>query len=260
MGFIGAFGYRPDTKKDFRDYKLSIVVPKILPLRSSVEKWAPPVFDQLNFGSCVFNAWMGIYGSLMFKHGVPFIRASRMFPYWNVRWDYLQQGIISSISEDCGAEIRDGGLSFKKLGSPHESTWLYTAENFAKKPNAKAYAEALLHQGLRMEKLDDANRMQQIKACIANSRVPVVFGFNVYASFENIGPDGIMPMPKSYEEYLGGHAVYIIAYDDKLKRFKVRNSWGPDWGDKGNFYMPYDFAADTDECMDFWRMTSAEGA
>jgi C1A family cysteine protease len=33
----------------------------------------------------------------------------------------------------------------------------------------------------------------------------------------------------------------IIGYNDDKKCFIVRNSWGKDWGDKGNCYMPYDY-------------------
>lgn len=38
-----------------------------------------------------------------------------------------------------------------------------------------------------------------------------------------------------------GHALVVTAYSDKKGYFKVRNSWGPQYGDKGEFYMSYDF-------------------
>ena len=38
-----------------------------------------------------------------------------------------------------------------------------------------------------------------------------------------------------------GHALIIIGYDDQLKLFKVRNSWGARAGDNGDFYMSYKY-------------------
>ncbi len=39
---------------------------------------------------------------------------------------------------------------------------------------------------------------------------------------------------------LGGHAVSLIGYDDTKRAWLVRNSWGPDWGDKGFIWFSYD--------------------
>ena len=41
-------------------------------------------------------------------------------------------------------------------------------------------------------------------------------------------------MPSSAERTLGGHAVLAVGYDDREKRFWVRNSWGPGWGIRGD--------------------------
>ncbi len=38
-----------------------------------------------------------------------------------------------------------------------------------------------------------------------------------------------------------GHEVVIIGYDDEQQLFKIRNSWGTYAGEKGNYYMSYDF-------------------
>lgn len=36
---------------------------------------------------------------------------------------------------------------------------------------------------------------------------------------------------------VGGHCVCLVGYDVKLKRFKGIQSWGPDWGMAGYFYI-----------------------
>lgn len=39
---------------------------------------------------------------------------------------------------------------------------------------------------------------------------------------------------------LGGHAVSLVGYDDSKQAFLIRNSWGPEWGDKGFVYISYE--------------------
>jgi len=38
-----------------------------------------------------------------------------------------------------------------------------------------------------------------------------------------------------------GHEVLIIGFDDQQELLKIRNSWGPYFGDGGNYYMTYTF-------------------
>jgi len=37
------------------------------------------------------------------------------------------------------------------------------------------------------------------------------------------------------------HVMVISAYDDSKRAFRVRNSWGPRWGDEGSIWIDYDF-------------------
>ena len=50
-----------------------------------------------------------------------------------------------------------------------------------------------------------------------------------------------------------------VGYDDKEKRFIVRNSWGAKWGIKGYFTMPYAYVSDRDLSDDFWTIRREEG-
>ncbi|MDR3001361.1 MAG: hypothetical protein LBU89_08875 [Fibromonadaceae bacterium] len=37
------------------------------------------------------------------------------------------------------------------------------------------------------------------------------------------------------------HAMVLVGYDDSKSAFRVINSWGPSWGDRGNIWVDYDF-------------------
>jgi C1A family cysteine protease len=94
-----------------------------------------------------------------------------------------------------------------------------------------------------------------MKVCLATG-FPFVFGFAVYESFQTqeVARTGIVNLPDKKESMLGGHAVVSVGYEDKLKRFIVRNSWGNDWGIKGYFTIPYQYLEDRDLSDDFWTI------
>lgn len=89
--------------------------------------------------------------------------------------------------------------------------------------------------------------------CLAEG-YPFVFGFTVYESFETrkVVETGIASMPRKKERVLGGHAVLAVGYNQKDKRFLVRNSWGTGWGKNGYFTMPYEYLKTL--AADFWTI------
>ena len=49
-----------------------------------------------------------------------------------------------------------------------------------------------------------------------------------------------------------------VGYDEEKEMLLVRNSWGKEWGDKGHFWMPYDYIRKTKNCADFWTIRDVE--
>ncbi len=89
---------------------------------------------------------------------------------------------------------------------------------------------------------------------------PFVFGFSVFESFmtPEVAKSGIMPIPQKRERLIGGHAVMAIGYDNSKKAFLILNSWGPEWGLDGTFWMPYSYIIDDSFCDDFWVLREVE--
>jgi C1A family cysteine protease len=121
-------------------------------------------------------------------------------------------------------------------------------------PPQASYTEASNHKISTYQSLDGSN-VQALKNCLAQG-FPFVFGFTVFSSFESasVASNGIVPMPSSYEEEQGGHAVMCVGYDDAKQVFIVRNSWGPDWGDNGYFYLSYTYLTNPELANDFWTL------
>jgi len=142
-----------------------------------------------------------------------------------------------TVKQDCGAYIRDGMKTLCNDGICTEPSWPYIIRKFSKKPDNICYEEAVNYKILSYNRVQGQN---QIKQCLAQGNC-IVAGIWVYESFESqeVASTGMVPMPESTEKNLGGHAVLIVGYDDTVQRFKLRNSWGNGWGDKGYFYIPY---------------------
>ena len=88
---------------------------------------------------------------------------------------------------------------------------------------------------------------------------PFVFGIMLYESFDSdkTTKTGIVSMPLKNEKDNGGHAVLAVGYNDESQCLIVRNSWGEEWGDKGYFYLPYEYAEKLAD--DFWVIYQEEG-
>lgn len=72
---------------------------------------------------------------------------------------------------------------------------------------------------------------------------PLVSAYPVYESFKEAYDNGIVPMPKKGEKFLGGHSSAIIGWKkiDGETYFINLNSWGDEVGDGGLFYLPENY-------------------
>jgi len=239
------YGWTPDVP-DHRD--LSYQAPtSATATKIDLRTTCPIVYDQGNLGSCTSNAVGGNFEFMQKKEKIAEFMPSRLFIYYNER---VIEGTVSS---DSGAEIRTSIKAVVNNGVCPESSWKYIISKFKTKPPTSCYTTALKHTAVQYLRL--TQDLTSMKACL-NSGYPFIFGFSVYDSFESdaVAANGIVPMPGKNESCLGGHAVMAVGYDDSKKWFIIRNSWGPNWGDKGYFYMPYDYITNSNLADDFWTI------
>ena len=82
-----------------------------------------------------------------------------------------------------------------------------------------------------------------------------MFGFSVYKSWDDTDSTTV-PLPSNDDSMVGGHAVLAVGYDNSTGLMKFRNSWGPDAGDNGYFYIPYSYITNPSLASDFWVINS----
>lgn len=245
------YGWLPDLP-DHRDllYAAIAAPPKKLPPAVDLRSGCSAIENQGNLGSCTANALAGALEFLEKKAGRTPTDLSRLFIYYNER------ALEGTIAEDAGAMLRDGVKTLVKQGVCPEAQWPYQVRRFATKPPVACYRHALDHQLISYHRI---RSLAEMRSCLAEG-YPFVFGFTVYEAFESaaVAKTGRLDLPRKTERALGGHAVMAVGYDDRAKRLTVRNSWGADWGLRGCFTMPYDYAANSDLADDFWTLRVME--
>lgn len=87
--------------------------------------------------------------------------------------------------------------------------------------------------------------VEGIKAALAHGHGVLVTTVWFHSWFHPFS-SGKLPEP-DYE--VGGHAVWLRGWNDNYG-FRIRNSWGTDWGLQGDCFMPYAFL---DRLWGAWR-------
>ena len=217
----------------------SVVIPDLMDYRDNCS----PIENQDTLGACTGHGIAGIMewlenktGWTENKEGNKFFRISRLFVYYNER------KMEGTIDQDAGASIADGISSGQTIGYANECLWPYVESNFTVEPPQEAYHDAMNH---RIASTQGIATVDDMINCLATG-FPFVVGISVYDSFESetVAQTGVVPMPDtSTENLLGGHCIGVFGFDKLKQVFICRNSWGPNWGDKGYFYLPYQYLA-----------------
>ena len=234
-----------------------IKLPSIFDLRTTLKNGLPKSqqpYDQENIGSCTAQAcaFLYVFEQLKQNNNCP-IMPSRLDIYYNSRH------YTNTINEECGSTISSGLYSLLS-GVCIEKEWPYITKNFKLNAPQKCQARKEIFKGLSFSSVELDYNLPQEEIIIELKKVlvrgyPIIFGFNVYESFESEWlNDGIMPIPEPYEDTNTSHCVVAIGYDDEKQSFLIRNSWGVEWGistDGGHFYIPYSFIADEENAYEF---------
>ena len=230
---------------DLRDIPMGLVLPLVrVPVSFDFTKLMSPVRNQGKEGTCV--AFASVVGIKEYQDKKEYLRLVKLSPRF----------VYSLCKKFDGAPFEEGTyprIAMKVLlnyGVCHESFWPYSpyqkdlarknADRDAKRFRIKAYA--------RLKSLIEMKRSLMVNG-------PFLVGIKVFSSWFNkrAQKTGFIPMPKRNEEFMGGHAVCVVGYDDAKGFFKFKNSWGAQWAAKGYGYLPYEYLKRY--CSDAWSAT-----
>ncbi|HMV79024.1 MAG TPA: C1 family peptidase [Leptospiraceae bacterium] len=242
----GNCGYIPLNQDQIRSIpKLSRAFTRSvrsLPASVDLSGKMPPVGSQGTQSSCV--AWATAYAMKSYQEKVerdwnydsPVTGGSGekvfspAFIYNQINGGY-DQG--SRISDALQVMISKGAAPWKYMP--------YTDTDYRKQPSAQAFQEAAKFKGKELRYIQDDD-IDSVKAELSSGN-PVVFGIPIDDGFYRL-------KNQVYDRHsgknYGGHAMTLVGYDDNKVSpagdrgaFKIINSWGTGWGDRGYGWISY---------------------
>ncbi|MCR9142490.1 MAG: C39 family peptidase [bacterium] len=238
-------GMKPPSRERFASIPLAPsgqIRHRGLPSRVDLSSKMPPIGNQGTQGSCV--AWATGYALKSYHEKV------------ERRWNYdspVAGGsgnrvfspafIYNQINggRDDGSVISDALALIVRQGAAPWSAMPYNVNDYRRKPTAAAKRAAANYKAQSYRRLNSSD-LDSIKAELSKGN-PVVFGIGVDDAFYNLR-DKVYD--KNQGQFYGGHAMTLVGYDDSKKSprghrgaFKLINSWGTGWGDRGYGWISY---------------------
>ncbi len=244
-------------------------VPKFVD--NSTSKFFPKIGDQGGLGACVVFAT--VYYQFTYTMNKQRNVASTDDNIFSVKWNY---NLINN-GKDTGSSAYENYRLLQQLGCPFEKSFPYDGKDFLGwSTDEKVWREAMRYRLKDYQLFKDFGKddkiitspddsdLLEVKTALANGDV-LKFSSYIYDwDYDTIKTNEGAPENAKYEGekfvrvvkgYEGGHGMAIVGYNDDLwcdvnkndkidsgemGAFKIANSWGEGYGNKGFMWIAYD--------------------
>ena len=232
-----------------------------IPPSVSLLQYAPTRRHQGRQGSCV--GWATAYSARTILHSRATGRApdqvafSPSYLYNQIALEGCQGAYMLDAMKSMG---QNGALPFKDFRYDERSCSQYPSSS------QQRVGQQFRIKGYNRLTLGGSNYTPDINAIKQNlaQGAPVVIGMQVGGSFMSrmVAQDTWIPTRSDYSmRGFSGHAMTVIGYDDNKQggAFQIMNSWGEEWGNRGNAWVRYkDFQQFVKEAYGLYPMGSAK--
>ncbi len=218
-----------------RSFKFSDFGPTV----GSLRPFCPVPGNQGEMGSCV--GWASAYGAMTIatalQQGISDIEEinalakSSLYVYNQIRKESCRDG---SQLTDAMALLKEKGVCKLEDFDPPTCTVLPTSREHIKAQGSKIKEYSRLFDVKDQPEQKIISTINSLK-----SKKPVVIGMVVTNSLAKLEKPGIW-IPSENDEFIGGHAMCVVGYDNEKEMFEIMNSWGTEFGDKGFMFVPYE--------------------
>lgn len=224
-----AGGYIPEAAEQYNRFPMRPPFRHVLPPNVDLSAHFPPAGRQENQPSCV--GWALAYATRTYYE------ARGRQPH-DLRPEPFSPAFIFNQSKigNCqtGSTISAGLEVLKKQGAAPWSDFPYDPFNCEQQPSSQVLATAKQFR-IRDWSRVNTKEVDSLKAELFQGN-PIVFGMFVTPAFYRL-KSGIFT--DTTERVSGGHAMVLVGYDDDVKAFKIFNSWGENWGERGFGWISY---------------------
>lgn len=191
------------------------------------QNWVTPILNQGNCGSCVAFATVATLETQM--------NISHQYPWLNPKFSAEALFACGGGGCESGWYPSSAASYLKTKGVPDEACAPYTMGATGVDVACSSICPDAAARSQKVSGVNTPRNAEAVKAALR--RGPLVTTLDVYGDFILYGA-GIYKHTTG--EYLGGHAVSIIGYNDEGRYWIIRNSWGNDWGENGFARVSYD--------------------
>lgn len=217
-----AFGAIP-SPKDVRDYRIACASSIIFPTEFELEM--PRVKNQGLVGSCVAHAISTVVEYFSHLQGDESKEMSVGYIYGNrTNTDHKDSGMIVRFAIAATCEYGD----IVRTQFPYNEEPPSIIEKFQEKV-IKLFPKSYPHRFSSYYKCENAT---EIKTALMK-KTPVIMAMEWYEDIKVV--DGIIQT--NCKKPAGGHCVVIYGWNEK--GWKIQNSWGTSWGNRGRAILPY---------------------
>jgi C1A family cysteine protease len=191
------------------------------------QNWVTPVLNQGNCGSCVAYSTVATLETQM--------NIARSAPFLNMRYSADHLFACGGGSCESGWYPSSAASFLQGTGVVDEACMPSTSSATGQDVSCTSKCSDSSSRSQKITSTATPSGPDAVKAAL--KRGPLETTLDVYADFMVYG-SGVYKHTTG--DYMGGHAVSIIGFDDSKRAWLIRNSWGADWGDHGFAWVSYD--------------------